>query len=351
MLRNINTTGPARTDLKPKHAVVNRLARLAHLPDLGGGLLACALALGGAAHAQTPAYPSKPIRIIVPNPAGGSADLMPRLISDQLGTRLGQPVTVDNRSGAAGNIGAEFVYNSPPDGYTLLAAPPPPLTVNLNLYPKLGYDSTKFVPVTVLAVIPNVLMLHPDVPLKSVEELIAFAKANPEKLTYASQGSGSTAHLTAELFKLNAKVNLTHIPYKGDAPALTDLLAGRVDLMFGNIGAFGQYVRAGRLKVLAVTSKERLAVLPGIPAMREIVPGVVAEAWFGMVAPPGTPREIAQKLSGTIAEIMRQPDIAKRYADLNAAPIGNTPDEMAAFMKEDRERWARVIKAGNIKVD
>jgi tripartite-type tricarboxylate transporter receptor subunit TctC len=331
----INTTGTARRDFN--------LLRL-----LGAAL---ALSLAGAAHAQTEVYPAKPIRIIVPNPAGGSADLMPRLIAEQLSAKLGQPVTVDNRAGAAGNIGAEFVYNSPPDGYTLLAAPPPPLTVNLNLYPKLGYDSTKFEPVTVLAVIPNVLMLHPDVPLKSVEELIAYAKANPDKLTYASQGSGSTAHLTAELFKLNAKVNLTHVPYKGDAPALTDLLAGRVSMMFGNIGAFGQYVRSGKLKVIAVTSKERLAVLPGVPAMREIVPGVVAEAWFGMVAPPRTPKAITQKLSSTIAEIMRQPDIARRYADLNAEPIGNTPEQMAAFMKEDRERWQAVIKAAKIGVD
>lgn len=340
MFRTTNITGTARNGLKPRFPLNVLLAA------------ASALALAaGPLHAQTEAYPGKPIRIIVPNPAGGSADLMPRLISEQLSIKLGQSVTVDNRAGAAGNIGAEYVYNSLPDGYTLLAAPPPPLTVNLNLYPKLNYDSTKFVPVTVLAVIPNVLMLHPDVPLKSVEELIAYAKANPGKLTYASQGSGSTAHLTAELFKLNAKVNLTHVPYKGDAPALTDLLAGRVDMMFGNIGAFGQHVRAGRLKVLAVTSKERLAVLPGIPAMREIVPGVVAEAWFGMVAPPGTPRAVAQKLSSTIAAIMRDPEIAKRYAELNAEPIGNTPEQMAAFMKEDRERWRGVIKAANIGVD
>jgi tripartite-type tricarboxylate transporter receptor subunit TctC len=341
MFHTINTTGAARRDLN-----MNRF-----LNSLLGGLCAGLLCFTGAAHAQAVAYPTKPIRIIVPNPAGGSADLMPRLISEALSTKLGQPVTVDNRAGAAGNIGAEFVYNSPPDGYTLLAAPPPPLTVNLNLYPKLNYDSTKFQPVTVLASIPNVLMLHPDVPLKSVEELIAFAKANPDKLTYASQGSGSTAHLTAELFKLNAKVGLTHVPYKGDAPALTDLLAGRVDMMFGNIGAFGQHVRSGKLKVIAVTSRERLAVLPGIPAMREIVPGVVAEAWFGMVAPPGTPKEIAQKLSSAIAEIMRNPDIAKRYADLNATTVGNNPEQMAAFMSEDRERWARVIKAGKIGVD
>jgi tripartite-type tricarboxylate transporter receptor subunit TctC len=305
----------------------------------------------GAVTAQADIYPSKPIRVIVPNPAGGSADLMPRLIAEQLGNKLGQPVTVDNRAGAAGNIGAEFVYNSPADGYTLLAAPPPPLTVNISLYPKLSYDSRRFEPVSVLAVIPNVLMLHPDVPFRSVPELIAYAKANPGKLTYASQGSGSTAHLTAELFKLNAQVSLTHVPYKGDAPALTDLLAGRVDMMFGNIGAFGQHVKAGKLKVIAVTSKEPLAVLPGVPTVSEFVPGVVSAAWFGMVAPPKTPEGITRRLSAAIGEILRQPEIAKRFAELNAEPVGNTPAQMAAYMKEDRERWAAVIKAGKITVD
>ena len=336
----------------------DRLLACVHACVLAGVL---AWAAAGAAQAQTavPApstaqaqpYPNKTIRIIVPNPAGGSADLLPRLISEQLAVKLGQPVLVDNRAGAAGNIGAEAVYNAEPDGYTLLAAPPPPLTVNLNLYSKLNYDSTKFVPVTVLGIIPNVLMVHPDLPVKSVEELIAHAKANPDKLTYASQGSGSTAHLTAELFKLKAGVNLTHVPYKGDAPALTDLLAGRVDLMFGNIGAFAQHVRSGRLRVLAVTSQDRLAVLPGVPAMREIVPGVVAVAWFGVVAPPRTPRPIAQKLSAAIAEILRQPEMVKRYAEFNAEPVGNTPDEMAAYMKEDRERWRAVIQAAKIGVD
>jgi tripartite-type tricarboxylate transporter receptor subunit TctC len=194
-------------------------------------------------------------------------------------------------------------------------------------------------------------MVHPSLPVKSVEELIAYAKANPDKLTYASQGSGSTAHLTAELFKMKAGVNLTHVPYKGDAPALTDLLAGRVDMMFGNIGAAAQHIRSGGLRVLAVTSKNRLAQLPGIPAMDEIVPGVVATTWFGVVAPPKTPREITQKLSATIAQILRQPDIVKRMAEFNAEPVGNTPDEMAAHMKEDMERWRAVIRAGKLGVD
>ena len=299
--------------------------------------------------AQT--WPQKPIRIIVPNPPGGSADLMPRLIAEQLGVRLGQPAVIENRVGAAGNIGAEFVYNAEPDGYTLLAAPPPSLTINISLYPRLGYDSTKFMPVSVLATVPNVLMVHPSLPVTGVPELIAYAKANPGKLTFASQGSGSTAHLTGELFKLKAGVSLTHVPYKGDAPALTDLLAGREDRMCGNPAAAAQNIRSGRLKVLAVTSKNRLPAFPGVPAMDEIVPGVVATTWFGVVAPPKTPREITQKLSENIAQILRQPEMVRRLAEFNAEPVGNTPDEMAAHMKEDMARWRAVIKAGNLGVD
>jgi tripartite-type tricarboxylate transporter receptor subunit TctC len=304
-----------------------------------------------AGQAQAQAWPQKPIRIIVPNPAGGSADLIPRLIADQISQTLGQPVIIENRVGAAGNIGAEFVYNAEPDGYTLLAAPPPTLTINISLYPKLGYDSTKFMPVSVMATVSNVLMVHPSLPVNTVEELIAYAKANPQKLTYASQGSGSTAHLTAELFKMKAGVNLTHVPYKGDAPAITDLLAGRVDMMFGNIGATAQHIRSGRLRVLAVTSKTPLAALPGVRAMNDIVPGVVSTTWFGVVAPPKTPVEITQKLSAAIAQALHQPSVVKRLAEFNSDPVGNTPDEMAAYMKEDMERWRAVIKAGKLGVD
>lgn len=321
-----------------------------HMTNLAAVLLAltCVFTAG---QAQAQAWPQKPIRIIVPNPAGGSADLIPRLIADQISQTLGQPVIIENRVGAAGNIGAEFVYNAEPDGYTLLAAPPPTLTINISLYPKLGYDSTKFMPVSVMATVSNVLMVHPSLPVNTVEELIAYAKANPQKLTYASQGSGSTAHLTAELFKMKAGVNLTHVPYKGDAPAITDLLAGRVDMMFGNIGATAQHIRSGRLRVLAVTSKTPLAALPGVRAMNDIVPGVVSTTWFGVVAPPKTPVEITQKLSAAIAQALHQPSVVKRLAEFNSDPVGNTPDEMAAYMKEDMERWRAVIKAGKLGVD
>ncbi len=319
--------------------------------SLAAALLALGALFTTTAPAQAQAWPQKTIRIIVPNPAGGSADLMPRLLAEPMSKLLGQPVIIENRVGAAGNIGAEFVYNAEPDGYTLLAAPPPTLTINISLYPKLAYDSTRFMPVSVLSTVSNVLMVHPSLPVNTVEELIAYAKANPDKLTYASQGSGSTAHLTAELFKMRAGVNLTHVPYKGDAPAITDLLAGRVDVMFGNIGATAQHIRSGRLRVLAVTNKAPLAALPGVRAMNDIVPGVVSTTWFGVVAPPKTPLEITQKLSATIAQVLRQPEIIKRLAEFNADAVGNTPDEMAAHMKEDTERWRTVIRAGKLSVD
>lgn len=302
--------------------------------------------------AQSPgAWPQKLIRIVVPNPAGGTADLLPRLISEQLAARLGQSVIIENKPGAAGSIAAELVFNAEPDGYTLMAAPPPPLSINVSLYPKLNYDPAKFVPITVLAAVPNVLMVHPSLPVNTVQEFMAYAKANPDKLSYASQGSGSTAHLTAELFKLKTGIRMVHVPYKGDAPAMADLLAGHVNVMFGNITAATTHMRAGKLRILAVTSSERLSSLPEVPALNEIVPGVIAVAWFAMVAPPRTPMAIANRISSTVTDILRMPEIIRRYTEVGAEPVGNKPDEMAAWMKEDTERWRAVIKAGHIKVD
>ena len=298
------------------------------------------------------AYPAKPIRIVVPFPAGGSADLLPRIVGEKLATRFGQSVLVENRAGAAGNIGAEAVFKAEPDGYTLLSAPPPPLVINPSLYAKLAFDPSAFVPVTVIAAIPNVLLVHPKVPVNSVQEIVAYAKANPGKLNYASQGSGSTSHLTAEMFKSMAGVRITHVPYKGTAPALTDLLGGQVDIMFDNLGVSLQHVRSGKLKALAICSEKRVASLPNVPTVAESgLPGFVAVAWFGVVAPPGTPPAIAAKLATAIADVLRMPEVAKRLADLSAEPVGNTPAEMAAFMKDEVERWRRVIVSAGVKVD
>ena len=304
------------------------------------------------AAAQTPAaWPSKNIKIWVPNPAGGSADMFPRWIAEALAAKLGQVVVVDNKPGAAGNIAAEYIYNAEPDGYTLMAAPPPSLSINVSLYPKLNYDPAKFTPITILCMVPNALMVHPSVPANTVQELIQYAKANPDKLSYASQGNGSTSHLTAELFKQKTGVRMVHVPYRGDAPAIADLLAGHVHLMFGNVTQATSHLRTGKLKMLAVTSSKRQSQLPQVPAMQEIVPGVIAVTWFAVVAPPKTPPAIAQKLSTAMAEVLRSPDIARRFAEVGAEPVGNTPEELAQWMREDTDRWRQVIKTGGVTID
>jgi tripartite-type tricarboxylate transporter receptor subunit TctC len=311
--------------------------------------LAFILAIASA-HAQD--WPQKAVRIIVPFPAGGSADLIPRIAAEKLSQQWGQPVIVENRPGAAGNIGADVVFKSEPDGYTLLSAPPPPLVINRLLYPALTYDSTQFVPVTVIAAIPNVLLVHAKVPANSVAELIAYAKANPGKLNYASQGSGTTSHLTAELFKSMAGgLVVTHVPYKGTAPALADLVGGQVDMMCDNLGVSLPHVKSGRLRALAVASRGRSPALPDVPTLAETLPGFEAVAWFGIVAPPRTPAAIAEKVAAGVREALKSPDVLKRLSDLSAEPMALSPAETAAFMRQETERWGRVIRTANVKLD
>jgi tripartite-type tricarboxylate transporter receptor subunit TctC len=297
-------------------------------------------------------WPSRPVRIIVPFPPGGSADLLPRAIQEELSKKWGQPVVVENRPGAAGNIGAEAVFRADPDGYTLLSAPPPPLVINRLLYPKLAYDSTQFVPATVIGAIPNVLLVHPKVPAASVAEFIAYVKQNPGKLNYASQGNGTTSHLTAELFKSMAGgLQIAHIPYKGTAPALADLLGGQVDMMCDNLGVSLPHVRSGKLKALGVASARRIRSLPDLPALSETLPGFESVAWFGIVAPPKTPRAVAERIASSTMDALKNPDVLKRLADLSAEPMGLTPEETAGYMKRETERWAGVIKAAGVKLD
>jgi tripartite-type tricarboxylate transporter receptor subunit TctC len=297
-------------------------------------------------------WPAKTVRIVVPFPAGGSADLLPRIVGEKLAEKWGQPVIVENRPGAAGNIGAAAVYQAEPDGYTLLSAPPPPLVINRLLYPKLAYDPTRFVPMTVIAAIPNVLLVHPKVQASTVQEFISLVKTNPGKLNYASQGNGTTSHLTAELFKhMAGGLSIAHIPYKGTAPALADLLGGQVEMMCDNLGVSLPHVRAGKLKALAVASAKRFPGLPNVPALAESLPGFEAVAWFGIVAPPGTPSAIAQKVSAGVAEALKQPDVLKRLSDLSAEPMGLTPAQTADYMKRETERWASVIRTAGVRVD
>jgi tripartite-type tricarboxylate transporter receptor subunit TctC len=317
-------------------------------------LFAAACSIAFAAHAQE--WPARTVRIIVPFPPGGSADLMPRIVAEKLAEPWGQPVIVENRPGAAGNIGAEAVFRAEPDGYTLLSAPPPPLVINRLLYQNLSYDSTQFVPITVIGAIPNVLLVHPKVGVDTVADFIALVKKNPGKLNYASQGGGTTSHLTAELFKAMAggsegTLSITHVPYKGTAPALADLLGGQVEMMCDNLGVSLPHVRSGKLKALAVASSRRVRFLPEVPALAETLPGFEAVAWFGIVAPPKTPAAIADKVASAVIEALKSPDVQKRLSDLSAEPMGLTPSETAAYMKRETERWGAVIRSAGVKLE
>jgi tripartite-type tricarboxylate transporter receptor subunit TctC len=301
-------------------------------------LLACVFS------AQAQDFPASTIRIVVSSPPGGGTDILGRVIADKFRERWNQPVVVENRGGAAGNIGADAVFRSPPDGYTLLIAAQAPLVINKSLYAKLSYDPDAFVPISMVASTPAVLLVHPAVGANSVQELIALAKANPGKLNYATQGIGNSAHLTAELFNSMAGINTVHVPYKGTAPALLGLLAGEVQILFGELATAGPHLNSGKLRVLAVASEKRSPLLPNTPAVSEVLPGFVSVTWWGMVAPPGTPTAVAGKLSEGVAYALKQPDVAKRLADMSIEPGGGTPAELLAFMKQERELWGRVIR-------
>src|SRR3954467_2925868 len=318
------------------------------------GRCVAAVALAGvfAAHpVQAQDYPTRAVKIIVPFPAGGSADVIPRVVGDWLSHKWGQPVVVENRVGAAGNIGSEIAYKAEPDGYTLLSVPPPPLVINQNLYPKLGFDPSEFVPIVIMGRVPNALVVNPKLPLNSVAEVIAYAKANPGKLTSATQGNGTTSHLTSVLFQMMAEVKFQHVPYRGSAPALTDLVAGSVDLMFDNLGVSLPLVKGGQLKLLGVATPKRMASLPDVPTIAETLPGFESAAWFAIVAPPKTPQAVVDKINADVNEALRQSDIVQRLTQLSAEPIGGTPQATAAYMREEIERWHKVIKAANVKLD
>ena len=310
------------------------------------------LSAPSATTARAEDYPDRPVKIIVPFAAGGTADAIPRLVGDWLSRKWGQPVIIENRTGAAGNIGADFVYHAAPDGYTLLSCPPPPLVINQNLYPQLGFEPARFEPVIVMAHVPNALIINPrKIKASSVAELIEYLRKNPDQVTAATQGNGTTSHLTAELFQVMAKVKMRSIPYRGSAPALQGLLAGDVDLMFDNLGVSLALVKGGKLRLIAVGTETRMSALPDVPTIAETLPGFTSSAWFAVVAPPKTPATIVAKINADIAEAVRQPDIRKRLADLSADPVGGTPAETAAFMRAEVERWNKVIKAANVKLE
>jgi tripartite-type tricarboxylate transporter receptor subunit TctC len=312
-------------------------------------VLVAALMAGPPARAQD--YPSRPVKIIVPFPAGGTADVMPRIFSEWLAKKWGQPVVIENRTGAAGNIGAEAVAKAEPDGYTLLAAPPPPLVINQNLYPKLGFDPSEFVPIIIMGRVPNALVINPKLSFNSVAELIAYAKANPGKVSYASAGTGNANHISAEMFKMMTGIDMLHVPYRGGAPALIDLVAGSVDLMFDNLGVSLALVKGGQLRLLAVATPQRMATLPDVATIAETLPGFESAAWYAIVAPPKTPSAVVDKINADINAALRDGDVLARLAQLSAEPIGGTPQATAAYMREEVERWHKVINSANVKLD
>jgi tripartite-type tricarboxylate transporter receptor subunit TctC len=305
--------------------------------------------LAGAVPAATQTLPNKPIHIVVPLPPGANGDLMPRILGARLAVKLGQSVVIENRPGAAQNLGAEIVYRAEPDGTTLFATPQGPLVISQNWFPKLGFDPTQFVPITIMARLPYILVVHPKVPVNTFAEFIAYAKAHPGTLNDASPSVGSGPHLTSEMLKLAAGIKMTHVPYAGMAPALNDLLAGHVEVMFDNLGNSLPLIREGKLKGLAVTAEKRVPEMPELPAIAETYPEVVASSFFTIVAPPKTPPEIANALSQAFAEILREPEIDKRWREMTLSAVGGTPAEIRAMLNEETARWRKVIVAGNLR--
>jgi tripartite-type tricarboxylate transporter receptor subunit TctC len=329
-----------------------RSPRFCALLALAAGCVAAGAEIADAQQDAAANYPERAIRIIVSVPAGGGVDTVTRLIGQRLQQRLGQPVVVENRAGAAGNIGAEVVANAAPDGYTLLATAPASLVVNAVLYKKLKYDPDAFEPVAVMASSPNVLIVRPDLAVNSAEELIAFARANPRKLTYASQGNGTTSHLTTELFQKLTGTQLLHVPYRGTAPALNDLIASQVDLMFVDTAAVLPLWRAGRARVLAIASRERQSSLPDVPTFEQIgVTGLVSAAWNAIAAPPKTPASITSRLNSEINAILNLPEVAAHLRELQLTRVGGSRADMAQFVSAERQRWEDVVRSANVTIE
>ena len=321
----------------------------------GFRFLALVLCLLPAARAQERAgdFPTKPVRIILPFAAGGPSDILSRFIGQQLSELWHQPVVVDNKTGAGGVIGTEMLARAPADGYTLGIGSVGTHAINATLFAKLPYDViTDFAPITLLASYPTLLVVHPSVPANSVKELVALLKANPDRYSFSSAGLGSSAHLVGEMFKLASSVRMTHIPYKGDAPALNDLVAGQVQLMFTNLSATAMgFVQNGRLRALAVTSPERSAFAPGVPALAESLPGFQARTWVGIFAPGKVPPDIVAKIYADIARVMQLPAVRSRFQEFGAAIGGNTPAEFASYVKSEVDLWRPVVTASGAKAE
>ena len=322
------------------------LGSIASAVVLGAGLL-------GGTSALAQAYPTKPVTIIVPFAAGGTTDILARIIGQALTAELGQSVVVDNRAGAGGNIGGQAAAKAAPDGHTLFMGTVGTHAINASLYKKMPFDPVKdFAPLTRVANVPNLLVANPAQPYKSVKDLIAYAKANPGKVNFGSSGNGSSIHLSGELFKSLAKVDMQHGPYKGSAPAVTDLLGNQIGIMFDNMPSAIQHVRSGKLVPLAVTTAKRSPELPNVPTIAEAgVPGYEATSWFGMFAPAGTPAPVLAKLNAAIVKVLAQPDVKKKINEQGAEVYSETPEQFAAFIQAESVKWGKVVKESGASLD
>jgi tripartite-type tricarboxylate transporter receptor subunit TctC len=327
------------------------MTRYPILMAAAASLLSASLVAMSAALAQEPAidYPNRPVKIVVSVPAGGGVDTVTRIFAGKLEQRLGQPFVIENRGGAGGNIGAQTVYNAEPDGYTLLATQPAPITSNIALYKKLSFDPVALEPVAVMSKFPNVLLVRQEFPAKTVQEFLAYVKANPGKVTFASQGPGTTSHLTAELFSSLTQTKMLHVPYRGTGPALNDLVAGHVDLIFMELSSAVKLHEAAKARILAVATDRRLDILPDIPTMVDVgFPDFVSDTWNAISAPPKTPAVVIAKLNRAINDVIGDAGTKARFRELNIIAAGGSPEDMARLKRQETERWTKVIREAGI---
>src|SRR5215469_15876615 len=318
-----------------------------YLALIGAALLAVLPAT-----AQQADYPNRPIRIIVCLPPGGGVDTVTRIVSDSLQRRLGQPIVIENKGGQAGNLGAEAVFNAEPDGYTLLASQPAPITTNPLLYKSLPFDPSRFTPVAVMTTIPNTLTVRADFPARTVQDFIAYAKANPGKVSYASQGNGTTSHLTAVMFEQATGAKLLHVPYRGTAPAINDLMGGHVDAFFNELATSMELHKAGKARILAVTTPTRVPELPDIPTLQEAgLAGFISDTWNAISAPPKTPAPIVAKLNAAIHNVLKAPVMQAHLKVMHLQSVGGTPQQMAEIVRADTQRWGDVIRTANVTLE
>lgn len=318
------------------------------LVRLFGATVLASVCLLGSAIAQS----DKPLKLIVPFPAGGTADVLPRILAEKIRASFPAGVVVENRAGAGGNIGADLVYRADPDGTTFLVSPPGPIAINHNLYSKLAFDPTRWTPITVIATVPNVLAVSNKLPVQNLAEFITYLKANPGKVSYASQGNGTTSHLTASMFMQLTGTEMIHIPYKGTAPALVDLVGGQVDVFFDNLSSSMPFHQGGRLRILAVADEQRSAALAQVPTFAELkLPAMNAVTWFAVVGPPNTPTAVAGSMQKSIAGALALPDVKQKFAEQGAEPRGWSPEQTGRFIRAETEKWNKVIKSANVKLE